>query len=845
MSKSGTENFAEMMKRIGICLASSLALVLSGCVEEQLEQKVVTPPTVNEGEVAFGAVVNEDTSDTPQTRTIYGEPGDYQNYSSLEINWLAGQDQVRVYSPQASEECKSADYTVMSTGENTGYYLQKNGEVGVRWGDVSQPHEFYAFYPLTVQDGTGGDKTIEGLENGTVVSATIPVAQEKGSIQPMENGGVTWKIVAPNMTYAMMVGKETWSPTTTGGETASRNVSLEFKPIVLVLDVVVNAGSSTYYVTGVSVRSKTQPIVGSFNYDVKEEIFTYTSPSNESNRLAWVDCTENGQPTPLEPGQKLNVKFFLLPRDIESEELTVSVMLANGQTLTQALVPNNGDGQKLIHGQIIKVRTPAIKPAQPSNWMSMIDNDVLFASQLSLPGSKYSYTYTQYDRETNNYNPNSQIMTTYQTLDIGEQFDAGVRAFDIKVNTGGSRNYSHEARIYVNGQDLTDNDGGYQTLGDMLTLLKSKLDLVPTEFVIVSINWVDNGRTADQWVSDIDNAVEEWHNDGNARVDNEEDGSTENDDDGDYFRDITSSTTVGIMRHGIGIMIHAPESYTGITTKYLNVIDGYSSSVRNTSLVNYEIENNRANGRIYIQNLQQVNNSTLNLYPYYMTEDNVLKGTELVDLMETKKNLIDQLFTMSRNNNNNDDVNTRTNNLYVNDLGGFCVVNDGRSTGWADAIYGICESGPLGVIWNWEESDIYLTDYRTKDNYTYFQDDTNGYSWDRPRASERHSGETSLEITSRINTDKGEGGNNALFAEEINDYAVTQISSLVNEGRTPLGVVYMNFAGTDLVTFDRAYNVHGIALPALIMSNNFKFALATSSNRSNASGYDSEGSAIQ
>lgn len=826
------------MKRIGICLASSLALVLSGCVEEQLEQKVVTPPTVNEGEVAFGAVVNEDTSDTPQTRTIYGDPGDYQNYSSLKINWLANQDQVRVYSPQASEECKSADYTVMSTGENTGYYLQKNGEVGVRWGDVSQRHEFYAFYPLTVDDATGGMSSISGLTENTVVSATIPVAQERGNIQTKTNGGVIWKIVAPNMTYAMMAGHGTWSPTTQSGDQSPRNVSLTFEPIVLVLDVVVNAGDTKYDILGVSVRSDSQPIVGSFNYDVVNGDFTYTSPGSDSNRLAWVDCQENGVALELNPGEKLNVKFFLLPQDIKASELTVSVLLENGQTLRQRLVPTGSTAQdvSLAHGQIIKVRTPKINPAQTSNWMSMIDNDVLFASQLSLPGTKHSYTYQLYNNESGSYDANSGIMRTFQTQTIDEQFDAGVRAFDVKL-------VGANANIYVGTQSTS------MTIGNMLTSLKNKLDDVPSEFVIVGINYVDDGMSAAEWLDAVCDAIDNW-SDSNRRTDNPEDGSTLNDGDGDYFREVVSTTTVGAMRHGIGIMIHYPEANPQFSSENVNVMSSYSTSVQNTDLVEYDIRSDRGTGHVTIQDLQQMNNPEQNRYPYFITEQYALGEVEeqSMNLIQRKQELINKLFTLSRDNNATGS-DARTNNLYVNDLGGFCVVNNEESTGSVVAHLWRCEwrGWPYSKYqWMQQSHGILDYDYTVTDctdyNYTFLRQlDVNV-----PEASEGNQGQTYIVITNDENAQLGQGGNNALAAEQINGDAADLIYGLVNEGRTPLGVVYMNFAGVDQVTFGgRTYNVNGIRLPSLIMTNNFKFALATSSNRSNASGYDSEGSAIQ
>lgn len=839
------------MKRIGICLASSLALVLSGCVEEQLEQKVVTPPTVNEGEVAFGAVVNEDTSDTPQTRTIYGDPGDYQNYSSLKINWLANQDQVRVYSPQASEECKSADYTVMSTGENTGYYLQKNGEVGVRWGDVSQQHEFYAFYPLTVDDATGGMSSISGLTENTVVSATIPVAQERGNIQTKTNGGVIWKIVAPNMTYAMMAGHGTWSPTTQSGDQSPRNVSLTFKPIVLVLDVVVNAGDTKYDILGVSVRSDSQPIVGSFNYDVANGDFTYTSPGSDSNRLAWVDCQENGVALELNPGEKLNVKFFLLPQDIKASELTVSVLLENGQTLSQRLVPTGGSTAQdvfLAHGQIIKVRTPKINPAQTSNWMSMIDNDVLFASQLSLPGTKHSYTYQMFNGELasegNSYDSNSGMMQTFQTKDIDAQFEAGIRAFNVKV-------VGQNANIYVSTHTLS------ITLGDMLDDLKAKLDGASTEFVIVAIDYVDDGSTpAQQWLDDVCSVVDAWSRRNPRSDDNSKDGSDLNDGDGDYFREVVSTTTVGAMRHGIGIMIHYPPQggTPSFSSTNVNVISSYSSSVQNTELVEYDITSGMGAGHITIQDLQQLNSPSgvtggLGIYPYYITEQYALGTADSKDLIQKKKGLIYELFEKSRTNNATTG-DQRTDNLYVNDLSSFCVVNDIESTGSAryriNTYVDVWGSSFLDH-WSYGSWSSVTTDYAnipTNDNY---------FATTLYHSNEENPGEPSgasdndrwLEIDAK-NSQLGQGGNNALAAEQINGYAADLIYDLVNEGRTPLGVVYMSFAGEDAVTFgDRSYNVNGIRLPSLIMTNNFKFALATSSNRSNASGYDSEGSAIQ
>lgn len=700
------------------------------------------------------------------------------------------------------------------TAEGTSsYYLEKNGEIGVRWGDTNTSHDFYAFYPLNVDDNTGGTIPISGLKNSTVVSANIPVAQDRGNIQTRENGGTTWKIIAPNMTYCMMVGRGSWTSGT------DRNVPLTFTPIVLVLDVVINAGDTNYDITGVQVRSKNQPIVGSFNYNVANGDFEYTSPSSDNNNQAWVDCSdENGDPLTLEPNQKLNVKFFLLPQTIQASELTVSVLLENGQTLSQALIPNGSatEDKNLINGQIIKVRTPKIYPAEESTWMSMIDNDVLFASQLSLPGSKHSYTYQLYNNESGSYNANSGIMRTFQTKTIDEQFDAGIRAFDVKL-------VGENANIYVGTQSTS------MTIGDMLSSIKTKLDAAPTEFVIIGVNYVDDGiMSAQQWLNAVCSAIDAWSN-RYGRTDDPKDGSTLNDGDLDYFREVISTTTVGVMRHGIGIMIHYPEANPSFSSNNVNVIPSYSTSVQNTSLVQYDIQSQRGTGHVTIQDLQQMNNPEQERYPYYITEQYALGTATSMDLIQTKKNLISELFTLSRINNAGQGDN-RTNNLYVNDLGGFCVVNNNESTGFVTWDYYTYRDHVWGGSYWDEPVNIFDRQSGTVTNYT---DLPTGYDYYNKHDDAPEATSGSWCRIDDENAQLGQGGNNALLAEQINGYAAGLIYGLVNEGRTPLGVVYMNFAGEDAVTFNgRSYNVNGVRLPSLIMSNNFKFPLATSGSTS-------------
>ena len=826
------------MKQTKFLLGACLALTLAGCSDEVGITTDRLP--VSGDEIAFGATAGQFTE--PAKRTIYGVPDgeNLSNFSRLEIDWVAGKDQVRVFCDQPSEQ-RWGDYTVVGN-ETDGYYLQKNDEnkPGVRWGDdLTQQHTFYSFYPLTTSNGA----SISGLQDNSTVRATIPTAQIAGTYhaESDQQTGRTWHIIDPDMSYAMMVGTGKWAPNT------DKNVALTYKPIVTVLDVYVTGNTMTdYKVMGVGVRSDNQPIVGTFDYDVKTDKCTYRSPESGSQDDNWAyieTVDDNDSPINIAAGQRMNVKFFLLPQDINSEELEVYVFLNNGQVLRQRL-SQEGQGSNLVKGEIVKVLTPQIKPSDVSNWMSAIGNDVLFASQLSLPGTKHSYTYAFYDNNTSwwgdnsehtNYDYNSGIMQTYQTLDIASQFQAGIRAFNIKV-------YGNEGcDIYAGNNQHNSN----LQLGDFLTTLKQELDATPSEFAIVTIDYVGDERVynSQEWLDRVCSAIDTWASE-NPRTDSDNDGTTANNSDGDYFRQVGPNTTVGQMRHGIGVVIMQPDANTNGSGN-VNIINNVPTSVQGMNVVDVTMSaGSHGTGTVHMQNLQQLNSPEgataggatvgLNLYPYFITEQYVLNRTDM-NLVQTKQNLITQLMRASRTNNSGS-VSARVNNLYINDLGGFCVVNNDDSKGWADAEWAY-QYAPLGVnTWGHEGSlttlpgfaEMHLTDYRDYADYTFFDDSENPNLGtdipDRPTAD----GQTALRITGRGSLERGQGGNNALQAQIMNPYAEGEIRSFVNEGRTPLGIVFMNFAGTETVEFNGiTYNVAGVSLPALIVANNFKFALAT------------------
>ena len=502
-------------------------------------------------------------------------------------------------------------------------------------------------------------------------------------------------------------------------------------------------------------------------------------------------------------GEKLNVKFFLLPRDIQASELSVSVVLSNGQTLTKDLADENAE-HNLAQGEIVRVFTPKLNPANVNNWMSRIGDDVLFASQLSLPGTKHSFIYTTFEGEKGSYDAEHDIMLSFQSIDIDNQFDAGIRAFDVKV--------SADKGVNIYSGDNND----IESLENFLNELKQKLVTSSTECAVVAINYVDRGGLSKAgWLSNVCNEINSW----NSRQGRNSYGEQ-------WLQLINSQTTMGDMRQRIGIIVHSPEANPRAYDN-ISIIGGYSTSVQNTSLVNYRFVRG---DNVWIQNLLQVNNPEINvgthngagLTPYFITEA-VGKGEATsYNLIETKLDLIDQLLNTIRQ--------QGTSNLYVNDLGGFCVVDSYDSTGSATWHGYRASQGWFG--WDWTESRNGITnDYVNLPNRNDYDFYTEKRPTDNqaPASPEASRGATWLYVDA-TNSQRGQGGNNALLAEKINPQALTKIYNMVDEGRAPLGVVYMNFAGTDEVTMGRhPYNVYGTQLPAIIISNNFKFALETKS----------------
>ena len=756
------------MKQFKFITAGAMfALLLAGCTDDDLVKESVVPP-VSGDEIEFGAAPGGFTDVDPTTRTIYDVPAGstFDNYTLLNIKWQYDIDQVRVYCPEGADGYKTADYTVKQATDNSSDgYLLKNGETGVRWGNTAQSHNFYAFYSL--------GKIDEGLQNGTTVTATIPTGQEGGKLLTYNNDGNedpngTFKIITPDMSFCMMAGKGTW---TSGND---KKVALTFTPIVTVLDVLINGpedGDVEFMnIVSVSVRSNSgKNIVGTFSYNLADGSYNFdaTDQSHTAASIATVQTIVDNNPVTLKQGEQLNVKFFLLPRDISEGDLVVSVLTEGGVVYSKTISKtgtSGGDGV-LGAGLITRIKTPKLGGQEANNWMSQIPNNVLF-SQLSLPGSKNSFAYTV----DANYDPQTGISRFYQalpplginaTVNTTTQFDEGVRVFDVHLNlTSDDRDATPV--VYAGGANVNPTI----TLDAVLNTLNTKIhpESKPvTECAVVFLNFVnDRTSSVSTWVSAVMNALDDW-NQSNSGV----------------LTTFDANTTMLDMRGRIAVIFNLENSDNLPSgTAPVNYITGLSTSVQNTSIVDATFSSGAG---VRIQNLQQCNNPSFQneasvgefayrdgagLVPYFITN----APLESCKLIETKETLMKRI---------NSEIASNAGNLYINDLSGFCVTRNMNSTGYIR--YGDVEAefilGTLGDYrWNWNPEHI-AYDWIDLTNYTNINDlGEPGY---------RDSSNNVYEDMSIL----GNGGNTCLFAQIFNEKAVNEYSSLVGSLRQPLGIV--------------------------------------------------------
>ncbi len=429
------------MKKYSVYSLLALGVVaLSGCQDEEIVKPV--NPAVTGEEITFGSSLYD-----AETRTEYGMEPEGNAYP---VYWEAG-DQISIYCPQ-SNNTQRVFYSVTPQDPAKEYEVDgmfvpgdrskseavtklDEDKPGLQWG-AEEVHEFSAFYPA--------DKIISS-EQG-VITAEIPVEQAPvrwAITETNENGGKTYTGIA-NTDYAFMWAFDRHKKSDGG------DVALIFRPWVTILDVEINGPANPgekIKMSSVQLRSlSNETLTGRFTVDFKDvekdpgnpnlyptyaEVDQGDAVRNQITIQLYDKSLNNGQGDfiTLEHGDKIVVRFYLLPKDVNYDtsgegrsDLQIRVAPFNSAVLTRTLNAQGGTqtGGILAH-KVNKVILPPVSNVGPNDWMSSLDPNI-YVTELSLPGSKMSYQTSA-----------NGASVAYQNLTIADQMDNGIRAFQIQT----------------------------------------------------------------------------------------------------------------------------------------------------------------------------------------------------------------------------------------------------------------------------------------------------------------------------------------------------------------------------------------------------------------------------
>ena len=453
---------------------------------------------------------------TEASRTVYDDD------DASQINWLST-DKITIHCAEA-EATKKADYQVTpSTTTKYNGTITAVGNDYLEWGGDTEIHNFYAVYPNGIS-----------VKNGV---ATFPINRNQKATVTTTDGYNNNIVAKPDMSNAYMVAQNSTAPT-------DNKVSLEFKPIMTTLEIVITGASGgqnsgdAARITGISIAStiitNSNASKDNFYYDINEGKITAGSATSsgtpattqtENTFVNLVDAEGKASYVDLASGKTLTITAFLPPMSKEvaaslKRQVKVRVHATGNKELVASIKTNESSDSwttQLTPSAKRKIKLPAIPTSTNetgNNWITALDGDI-YVSQMSIPGAHDAAT----GEEMASFIGDLFASTQEQTL--AKQWNLGVRAFDLRPAiydaTIGSTNelwlYHGATRVAVSWANamntikanLTDNPGEFAIVlfrhEDEGALGKNN---DPTDFNTYMTNWINaNSSWIVDWKPDL------------------------------------------------------------------------------------------------------------------------------------------------------------------------------------------------------------------------------------------------------------------------------------------------------------------------------------------------------
>lgn len=530
-----------MKLKIFSMFAASL-LMLGSCSEKEIAEV----PVQTGDEIHFGP----STPDKVDTRTIYDTPQESEpdeegnTYWYFPVYWEQD-DEIAVYCPQASQPASQlVNYKITPDSKNpaTSSAVTKIGDgAGLQWGS-SDEHRFYGFYPASAVTGKETDGRIE---------ANIPVEQKvvRWESTTATDSTITYNGV-PDTNLAYMFA---YTSVKKSELVNNPNIPLKFRPLVTILEIIVNGpaeNSSPIQVSNINVTgvSGNVALAGNFECLISDQSGTCTplEDGTVTNRIS-ISCYDNDKKEfiTLKHGDKINVKAFIIPNEVSigTRQISITVSTVNGAAKTKTLQTD-----EIVAHKVNRVSLPALTSGGTNYWLSNLDPNI-YLSELSLPGSKMSFSTTGNDGTEK-----------FQTQSLETQFMDGVRAFVVQTKT--NTTYDRSGRNSYNVTDATVNEKYTgSTLESILSKLKTLLEEAQSknkknEFAFVQItydgatsNYDLNGGAERYWIEGIEYELNKLKNNNTYNI---------------YTDQITPDTKLGDVGGKIVLKVNFNNGQTGM-----------------------------------------------------------------------------------------------------------------------------------------------------------------------------------------------------------------------------------------------------------------------------------------
>lgn len=624
-----------MKLKIFSMFAASL-LMLGSCSEKEIAEV----PVQTGDEIHFGP----STPDKVDTRTIYETPTqDTDGNWYFPVHWEQD-DEIAVYCPQASQPASQlVDYKITPDTDNpaTSAAVTKIGDgAGLQWGS-SDEHRFYGFYPASA---------VTGKETDGRIKANIPVEQKV--VEWVENkaddGTITYNGV-PDTDLAYMFA---YTSVKKSELVNNQDIPLKFKPLVTILEIIVNGpaeNSSPIQVSNINVTgvSGNVALAGNFECLISDQSGTCTplEDGTVTNRIS-ISCYDNDKKEfiTLKHGDKINVKAFIIPNEVSigTRQISITVSTINGAAKTKTLKTD-----EIVAHKVNRVSLPALTSGGTNYWLSNLDPNI-YLSELSLPGSKMSFATTGNDQTQK-----------FQTKSLETQFMDGVRAFIVQTNTnttynrtGSWGNYTYNVtgatvnEIYT-GETLETILGQLQTL---LTEAQGNNKMNEFAFVQITYNsassssrYTPAGEEFQYWIEGIEYELNKLKNNNTYNI---------------YTDQITPDTKLGDVGGHIVLKVNYNNGQTGMG-QYIDadatipaLFSTWTKGMDDVALY-WGSPNSNQTGRP-------------EMHWYYSEATHIGNTNEAADLA-TKKNQISTVFQQSVDKYING---TGHNYWFMNDIGG-------------------------------------------------------------------------------------------------------------------------------------------------------------------------------